>query len=351
MYSISSTNSASFVAADIFQTPFMLRHSARPALWCRSFPNPRKAFRCCLKTCQRTRGVDVNAMDDGFWGAYQRFAYDCDNSMNCTNYMDIHKKLELDLKQAVKKFHVFYSLAAIFMIACQLAWRPSQPRNQDSSYQTGKSLRYVKSGMDSSWLRNNHWIHPGPPICWNQLVQLRYGDPNFAHVDAIGNLKPDIFQDCTFLEVAQWHEATLGPSATPLALELHHDPRRRRSSVVCKYAKEAQAEARSEGTGRNWKELEQVIRNDSVGQFGLGFCLCHFLMIFWQFGISRFWKVDDWGAHALLQIVTVHGGEVLSPRPCPGPLSAKLVSQKKEKATCHSMAVGHCGTIQWYNMI
>ena len=251
MYIISSTNSASFVAADIFQTPFMLRHSARPALWCRSFPNPRKAFRCCLKTCQRTRGVDVfNAMDDGFWGAYQRFAYDCDNSMNCTNYMDIHKKLELDLKQAVKKFHVFYSLAAIFMIACQLAWRPSQPRNQDSSYQTGKSLCYVKSGMDSSWLRNNHWIHllkSGPTSIWG---------PKTAHFDAIGNLKPDIFQDCTFLEVAQWHEATLGPSATPLALELHHDPRRRRSSVVCKYAKEAQAEARSEGTGRNWKELE-----------------------------------------------------------------------------------------------
>lgn len=53
----------------------------------------------------------------------------------------------------------------------------------------------------------------------------------------------DMPEDCTFLEVAQWHEATLGPSATPLALELHHDPRRRRSSVVCKYAKEAQAEA------------------------------------------------------------------------------------------------------------
>lgn len=53
----------------------------------------------------------------------------------------------------------------------------------------------------------------------------------------------DMPEDCTFLEVAQWHEATLGPSATPVALELHHDPRRRRSSVVCKYAKEAQAEA------------------------------------------------------------------------------------------------------------
>ena len=139
-----------------------------------------------------------------------------------------------------------------------------------------------------------------------------------------------------------------GSQCYPLALELHHDPRRRRSSVVCKYAKEAQAEARSEGTGRNWKELEQVIRNDSVGQFGLGFCLCHFLMIFWQFGISRFWKVDDWGAHALLQIVTVHGGEVLSPRPCPGPLSAKLVSQKKGKGY---MSFNGCWSLRHHTMI
>lgn len=51
----------------------------------------------------------------------------------------------------------------------------------------------------------------------------------------------DLPQDCTFLELAQWHDG-IG-AVSPVAIELHQDTRRRRKSAVCRYAEEPQAEA------------------------------------------------------------------------------------------------------------
>lgn len=62
------------------------------------------------------------------------------------------------------------------------------------------------------------------------------------------------WEDCTFLELAQWHDG-IG-AVSPVAIELHQDTRRRRKSAVCRYAEEPQAEVDGGVPGKSLKKGE-----------------------------------------------------------------------------------------------
>lgn len=72
-----------------------------------------------------------------------------------------------------------------------------------------------------------------PSLNWSLMNIVRYTIP-MCHVP------PGNWEDCTFLELAQWHDG-IG-AVSPVAIELHQDNRRRRKSAVCRYAEEPQAE-------------------------------------------------------------------------------------------------------------
>lgn len=78
-------------------------------------------------------------------------------------------------------------------------------------------------------------------ILYVTILQLVFTAYTVVHYTIpMCHVRPGNWEDCTFLELAQWHDG-IG-AVSPVAIELHQDTRRRRKSAVCRYAEEPQAE-------------------------------------------------------------------------------------------------------------